>query len=97
LPARLVDLGDDKGRKRKIVGEKLESLPRFHIEIAHSPQGIWVCFDGVDGGKDDGVIGSDSGGLVHWVGVAALEQDVGFGAHDEEGRAEREDEKPLEI
>jgi hypothetical protein len=26
-----------------------------------------------------------------------LEQDVGFGTHDEEGRAEREDVKPLEI
>src|SRR5207253_1387449 len=29
--------------------------------------------------------------------VAALEQDVGFGAYDEEGRAEREDVKALEI
>jgi len=29
--------------------------------------------------------------------VTALEQDVGFGAHDEESRAEREDVKALEI
>ena len=35
--------------------------------------------------------------LVHRMRVAALEQDVGFGAHDEEGRAEREHVEALEI
>jgi len=37
-----------------------------------------VRFGGVDGGQDDRVIGSDSSGLVHWMRVAALEQDVGL-------------------
>ena len=47
--------------------------------------------------RDDRVIGSNSGALVYWMRVATLEQDVGFGAHDEEGRAEREDVQALEI
>ena len=37
------------------------------------------------------------GRLVHRMRVAALEQDVGLGAHNEEGRAEREDVEALEI
>ncbi len=43
------------------------------------------------------MIGSNASGLVHRMRVAALEQDVGFGADDEEGRAEREDVEALEI
>src|SRR5437016_9703517 len=97
LPPRLVDLGDGNCRKRKVVGEKLEPLSGFEIEIAHAPQRIRVRFDGVDGGQDDRVIGSNSGALVHRVGVAALQQNVGFGAHDEKGRAEREDVETMVV
>ena len=43
------------------------------------------------------MIGTDAGGLVHRMRVAALEQDVGFGADHEEGRAESEDVEALEI
>ncbi len=43
------------------------------------------------------MIGANAGGLVHRMGVAALEQDVFFGAHHEEGGREREDVESLEI
>ena len=43
------------------------------------------------------MIGAHAGGLVHRMRVAALEQNVGLGADDEEGRAEREDVEALEI
>ena len=36
------------------------------------------------------MIGTDAGALIDLVGVAALQQDVGFGAHYEEGGAEGE-------
>src|SRR5712671_3356208 len=97
LPSRLVNLGNGQCRKDEVVGEELESLSRWYIQITYAPQWLRVGFGGVNGGQDDGVIGSDSGGLVHWMRVAALEQDVGFGAHYEEGRAECEDVKALEI
>src|ERR1700674_1475778 len=77
--------------------QKLEPLPGFDIKITHAAELLRVHFGGVDGGQDDSVIGSDSGGLVYWMRVATLEQDVGFGAYDEEGRAEREDIQALEI
>ena len=88
----LVDLGDGQCRKREVVGQELESLLRFHVEITDAAQRIRVGFGGVDRGQDDGVIGSHAGGLVHWMGVAPLQQDVLFGAYDEECRAESEDE-----
>src|SRR5450759_6031919 len=91
LPPRLVDQGDSKCRQGEVVGQKLESLPRFHVEIAHSSQLVWVGFDGVDGGQNDSMIGSNAGGLVHRMRVSALDQEIGFGAPSEEGRAERED------
>ena len=43
------------------------------------------------------MIGTNASGFVHWMGVATLEQNVGFGAHDEEGRTEREAVQSLEI
>jgi len=90
-------MGDGNCRQREVVGEELEALPRVDVEIAHAPQRVRVRFRRVDSGQNDGVIGAHAGGLVHWVGVAALEQDVGFRAHNEEGRAEREAVEALEI
>src|SRR5207302_8852682 len=83
--------------KYEVVGQELESLPCFHIEITHSSQLGWVGLDGVDGGQDDRVIGLNAGGLVHRMRVSALDQDIGLGPHDEGGRAKREDVKTLEI
>src|SRR5207237_6528160 len=60
-------------------------------------QRVGVRLDRVDGGQNDRVIGSDAGGLVHRMRVSALDQDIGLGAHNEEGRAEREDVETLEI
>jgi len=37
---------------------------------------------------NDGVIGANARGLVHGMGVATLQQDVGFRAHDEAKKAE---------
>jgi len=43
------------------------------------------------------VIGTDARALIDLVGVAALQQDVGFGAHYEEGGAQGEEEEAFEI
>src|SRR5260370_30921444 len=51
----------------------------------------------MDGGQDHGVVGTDAGALVHGMRVAAIQQDVFFGADHEEGRREREHVEPLEI
>src|SRR6266851_753471 len=86
LPSRLVDLGDCKCRKHEVVGEKLKPLLRWYVQITYAPQLLGVGFGGVESGQNDRVIRSDSSALVHGMRVAPLEQDVGLGAHHEEGR-----------
>jgi len=90
-------LGDGKCRECKSVGEKLEALPGFHIEITDTPERVRVHFGGVERGENDRVIGSDSHALVHRMRVSALEQEVRFRADDEERRAHGESVQPLEI
>ena len=43
------------------------------------------------------MIGSQAAGFVHRTRIAALEQEVLFGAHDEKCGAEREEKETLEI
>ena len=68
LPAAFVDLGDSKCWKNKVVGEKLEPLLRFQIEITNAPEWFRIRFGRGDGGQDDGVIGSKASGGVDRVG-----------------------------
>src|SRR5258706_8410310 len=65
LPTALIDLGDGQCWKQKVVGQELESLLCFDIEITDSAQGIGIGFRGIDGGQNDGVIGSHTCGLVY--------------------------------
>jgi len=55
LPTALIDLGDGQCWKQKVVGQELESLLCFDIEITDSAQGIGIGFRGIDGGQNDGV------------------------------------------
>jgi len=79
LPTALIDLGNGKCWKHKVVGQELESLLRFDIEITDSAQGIGIGFRGIDRGQNDGVIGSHACALVHRMRVAPLQQDILFG------------------
>jgi len=97
LPATPVDLGDGKCGKGEVIGEELESLPGFHVEITHPPQRVRIRFRRVDGGENDGVIGTYAGGLIYRMRVAALQQHVRLGTNNEERRTEREDVQTLEI
>ena len=58
--------------KYGVVGQELESLPGFHIEVADSAQGIGIGFRGFDRCQNDGVIRSHACSFVHRVGVAPL-------------------------
>jgi len=68
-------LSDGECWKREVVGQELEALPRFHVEITHSAQLIRVSFNGVDGGQNDCVIGSNASSLVHQMRVSALDSE----------------------
>ena len=80
------------GREGEVVGKELEPLFRFRIQIGDAAERIRVNRGGFKRRQDDGVIGSHARRLVHWMGVAPLQQDVLFAAYDEECRAESEHE-----
>ncbi len=88
-----VNLRDRHCGQRKIVGEELEPLFFFGIEVGDAPQRIGIRLGRIDRGQDDGVVGSQAGGFIDRARIAALKQHVLFGAHDEEGGAAREDEE----
>src|SRR5260370_24911960 len=81
----------------KLLVRNLNRLLVFAVEITQSSQLIWVGFDGVDSGQNNSVVRSNPGGLVHRMRVSALDQDIGLGAHNKEGRAKREDVTALEV
>src|ERR1017187_6096864 len=85
------------GRGSEIVGKKLEPLFLLHVQIGDAAKRIRINGSGLKRCQDDGVIRTNTGALIDLVGVAALQQDVGFGAHYEEGGTEREEEEALEI
>jgi hypothetical protein len=90
-------LSNHQGRESEVVGKELESLFRFHIQKGDAAERIRVNGSRPKRGQDDGVIGTDARALIDLVGVAALQQGVGFGAHYEEGGAEGEEEEAFEI
>ena len=88
LPAGLVDAGDGKSRKGKVVCQEFEPPAGFHIEVTDATQGVRIYLRGTDSSQDDRVIGSHAGGLVHSAGISAFENNVGFCSHDEERATE---------
>src|ERR1017187_3846992 len=85
------------GRESEVVGKELEPFFLLHVQIGDAAKRIRVNASGLKRRQDDGVIRTDTGALIDLVGVAALQQDVGFGAHYEEGGTEREEEEAFEI
>ena len=77
----------------EVIGQKFQSLVAFGIAITHPPQGVRGHLGGVEGGQNNGVIGSQAPAPIHRVGVATLPQNVLFGSPHEEGRTEREHEE----
>ena len=94
LPAAFVNLRDRQRGEQEIVGEELEPPVVFGIERGAAPQRIGIPLGRTDGGQDDGVIGSQTGGFVDRARGAAFEQHVLFAAYDQEGGAGRGSSSP---
>src|SRR5271155_5392356 len=97
LPAALVDAGDSQGRKKEVVGQKLQPQLALGIEVGDAPQGVRIYLGRGDGFQNHGLVGADSGAFVDGVRIASLEQDIFFGAHHKECGAEGKQEEALEI
>ena len=91
LPALLVDLCDGQGRKAEVIGHEDQAFVCFSIVVTHFAQRIGIGRGGLKRRQNYGLIRAYARALIHWMRVAPLEQNIGFGAHHEQCRGERED------
>ena len=80
LLTAFIDLGDHQSRQLEVIGEELPSTLVLDVQVADASQRIRISFGRFDGGQDHGVIRAYTGGLVHGMRVASLEQNILFGA-----------------
>jgi hypothetical protein len=97
LPALAVQVCNQLGFERKVVGQKRDAFAAIVLGH-HAPQRGWVVFAGIENRQHTILVAHDIGiGFVHGVGIAALEFGVGFGARDEECVGLMNHEQALEI
>src|ERR1017187_9852626 len=96
-PPFLVDLGDSQRWKCEVVSEELKPLAGLRVAIGDAAQRIRICRGRSTGSQNDRMVAAQAGGLVHGARVAALEQHIGFSAHDEEDRLQGKAIEPFEI
>jgi len=85
LPGGFVDPRNDQRIDLEVVGYEDQQLSRFRVPEAHPPQVVREVLLGLRSVEADGLVGSQSGGLVHRARLADVVAHVGLGSGDEEG------------
>ena len=97
LPALAVQVCNQLGLERKVVGQKSYSLSSV-VLYHHASQCGGIVFAGIENCQYAGLIAHDvRAGSVHGVGVAPLELGIGLGTGDEESVGLMNDKQSLEI
>ena len=97
LPALAVQVCDQLGFEREVVGQKRDALASL-VFGHHAAQRGGIVLAGIENSQHAGLVAHDVRiGSVHWVGVAALEFGVGFGTGDKEGVGLMDHKQTLEI
>ena len=97
LPPAAIQVGDGGGRQGKVVGEKHQFFAGVCIVIADAAQCVGIALCGALSGQHAGLVATQPGGLVHRMGIAAMELEIGFGPDNEAGRGQREPAQSLEV
>lgn len=84
-PAPAVDLGDEQGWQRKLVGEKHEVLTALRIDVADPAKRFGVGLLALAGVEPDGLIAAKARGLVERPRLSNVEANASLQARDEEG------------
>src|SRR5450759_2704291 len=84
LPAPVVEFGDGQRVEREVVRQEREALSGLLVEKANAAQLLGVVAVRVETAKDDGLIASQSRGLVHGTRVEAPAIEVLLGPRDKE-------------
>ena len=97
LPALAIQVRDQLGFEREVVGQKRDSLAC--LVLGHdTAQRSGIVLAGIENRQHAGLIANDvRAGSVHGVGVAALELGVGLGAGDKKSIGLMDHKQPLEI
>ena len=97
LPALAVQVRNQLGLERKVVGQKRYALASVVLDH-HTSQRGRIVFAGIENCQYAGLIAHDvRAGSVHGVGVAPLELGIGLGTGDEEGVGLMDHKQSLEI
>ena len=97
LPSLLVQCADGEGGQRQVVGQELERLALFRVEIDHATKDIWVAFARHRTAEPDMVIADQSGDRIDRFAGHQLALHVVFGAGDKEGACEVQPIQPGEV
>ena len=97
LPALAVQVRDQLGFEREVVGQKRDPFAVLVLGH-HAAQRRWIVLAGSEYRQHAGLVAHDvRAGSVHGVGVTPLELGIGFGTGDEERVGLMNDKESLEI
>jgi len=85
------------GNVRLQVGQKDQALVVFGIEELDEPQVLRVIFAGLRGDQHNGLIATQSSGIVHGARIIATTWQIGFATNDKERFGLMESEPRGEI
>jgi len=97
LPATAIELCDRKGWKCEVVGQKDQRPAALGIFETNTSERFWKSFLRVKNREHHRLIADQTGGSIHWMGIAALDLEVGLAASHEEAAGLVNPMESLEI
>ena len=97
LPSALVELGDRKSRKDKIVCQKNELFFPFGVEVFYTAEFFWITRQRFGCNQHYGLITLQTVRSIHRMRVDSSEPCIFFGPCDEKGEELSQDVKPFEV
>lgn len=97
LPTTAVKLGDGQCRQCEVVGEKDQSLCGLGIFEPYPPEWLIETLARIEDGEYDGLVADQALGSVHFVGVAALDFEIGLGPSDKEAARFAQSTQAFEV
>jgi hypothetical protein len=97
LPTTTVQLGNGQRRQCEVVGQKDQTFPSLGILEFDSPQWRIETLPRIKDGEHHGLVADQAGGFVDFVGVAALDLEIGLGASNKETACLAQSSQTLEV
>ena len=97
LPAATIKPCDGERRQGEVVGEKDQSLLGLGIFESYPSERLIEALARIEDGECDALVANKTGGFVDFVGVAALDLEIGLGPRDKEAARLAQSTQPFEV